>query len=191
MKTKIFEAEAEVKPEGLKKLFIDQLSDLYSAENQLIKALPKMVNAACSPDLKSALDEHLRVTQEQVNRLEKIFDDMHQKPKREKCEGMHGIVAEGEKVIRKKEDDEIIKDADLIAAAQRVEHYEIAGYGTARTFAELLGMNEAAELLQQTLDEEGEADKTLTAISEKLLSQEAVESAEEEFEDMDQENKEA
>ena len=129
-----------------------------------------MAKAASSPELKQAFDEHLQLTQEHVARLEQILSDLNEKPRGKKCEGMHGLVTEGEEEIKKKEEDPIIKDAGLIAAAQRVEHYEIAGYGTVRTFAEILGLNEAAETLQQTLDEEGEADKMLTSISENLLS---------------------
>lgn len=179
MKTKNMSNETKdqsfgMKQHPLRQLFIDQLADLYSAENQLLKALPKMSKAANSSELKSAFDEHLQVTQEHASRLERIFAELDEKPPRHKCKGMEGVIEEGAETIKKKED-EVIKDADLIAAAQRVEHYEIAGYGTVRTFAEKLGMEEAAKLLQQTLEEEGEADKTLTAISEKLLSEQDFE----------------
>jgi ferritin-like metal-binding protein YciE len=164
------ELDIETKGEALRKLFIEQLKDLYDAESQLVKALPRMVKAAFSSELKAAFDEHLQLTQEHVNRIERILSELDEKPTRIKCEGMKGLVIEGEEVMRKREDDPLIRDAGLIAAAQKVEHYEIAGYGTVRTYAEMLGFNEAAETLQQTLDEEGEADKTLTAISENLIT---------------------
>ncbi len=179
MRTKNMEMENETPGNGLQELYIEQLKDLFNAEQQLVKALPKMTKAASSPELKSAFDEHWQKTQEHINRLEKILGDLNEKPGRIKCEGMEGIVSEGEEAIKKKNDDPVIKDAELIAAAQRVEHYEIAGYGTVRTFAEMLGYDDAAELLQQTLEEEGEADKTLTSISEKLLSSRETESEEE------------
>ncbi|MCR4337199.1 MAG: ferritin-like domain-containing protein [Candidatus Omnitrophica bacterium] len=179
MKTDIQKnVDFETADEGLQELFVDQISDLYSAEQQLIKALPKMAKAANSPELRSAFEEHLELTEEHAHRLEKIFSDLHVKKARKKCTGMEGLVKEGSEVIKKEEEEGVIKDADLIAAAQRVEHYEIAGYGTVRTFAQMLGLEEAAELLQQTLDEEGEADKKLTAISESLLSSESSTSSE-------------
>lgn len=160
----------KTKPNTLRQLFFDQLSDLYSAEKQLIRALPKMSKAATSEQLKSAFDEHYQITQEHASRIERIFEQLDEKPISRKCKGMEGLLEEGEETIKKKDETDIIKDADLIAAAQRVEHYEIAGYGTVRTFAEMLGLEEAVQILQQTLDEEGDADKTLTAISEELLS---------------------
>src|SRR6267143_1259475 len=158
-----------MKLESLRDLYVEQLQDLYNAEQQLIKALPKMAKAASSEELKAAFEDHLGQTRQHAQRIETIFEQMGEKAKGKKCKAMEGLVEEGGEVIKEDMDDGI-KDADLIAAAQRVEHYEIAGYGTVRTFAEVLGFNEAAETLQQTLDEEGEADKTLTAISENLIS---------------------
>lgn len=169
MKTKTMEPEMQ-QGEGLFELYVDQLKDLYSAEQQLVKALPKMVKAASSAELKSAFDEHLQLTREHVNRLDRIFQELDERPGRIKCEGMAGIVKEGEESIRKKKSSPAIKDAELITAAQRGEHYEIAGYGTVRTYAQRLGFDDAVVLLQQTLNEEGDADKTLTFISESLLS---------------------
>lgn len=165
----IFKKEHTIE-EGLQKLFIEQLKDLYSAEHQLVKALPKLKQAAASVILKSAFNEHLHVTQQHVNRLEKILSELNEKPGGVKCRAMEGLVQEGREAIEMHDEDSNIKDAGLIAAAQRVEHYEIAGYGTVRAFAERLGLNEAAELLDQTLQEEGEADKTLTQISNDLLA---------------------
>lgn len=161
--------------EELQKHFVEELKDLYNAESQLIKALPKMAKAAKSEELRSAFEEHLDVTKEQINRLKQIFDELAEKPTGVHCKGMEGLVAEGEEKIKEgKKEEGSMKDIALIAAAQKVEHYEISGYGTARTLAENLGMQEAAELLQQTLDEEGEADKKLTEISEGLLQREEV-----------------
>jgi ferritin-like metal-binding protein YciE len=152
--------------ENLEDLFIHELKDLYSAENQLIEALPKMAKAASTPELKQGFEMHLKQTQEHAQRIEQIFEDFDKKPGGVKCKGMEGLIKEGEEAI--KEDAEgAVKDAALIAAAQRVEHYEIAGYGTARTFAKHLGNDKAAQLLQQTLDEEGETDKKLTQLAER------------------------
>lgn len=160
------------KEQGLMDLYLEQLRDLYSAEQQLVKALPKMSKAAASRELKSAFVEHLQLTHEHVARLEQLFAELNEKPGRTKCEGMEGLLKEGEETIKKKEEDPAIKDAALIAAAQRVEHYEIAGYGTVRTYAQKLGFDEAVTVLQQTLNEEGDADKTLTFISDNLLAEE-------------------
>lgn len=148
-------------------LFIQELKDLYNAENQLVKALPKMAKAATDPELQRAFQNHLNETINQVNRLEQICTKMEIVPKGKKCKAMEGLIQEGKEAIEEYEDDSV-RDAALIAAAQRVEHYEIAGYGCARTFAKLLGYDEAAELLQATLDEEGNADKTLTSIAENI-----------------------
>jgi ferritin-like metal-binding protein YciE len=154
---------------SLDDLFVAQIQDLYDAETRLTKALPKMAEAASNKKLKSAFQEHLRETEQHVTRLEKIFGMMELTPERETCEAMKGLIAEGEEVI-KAEGDASVKDAALIAAAQRVEHYEIAGYGTVRTLAEQLGQKEAARLLQQTLDEEGACDKKLTQIAESKVN---------------------
>ncbi len=148
----------------MQELYTDQLRDLYDAEQQIIKALPEMIDAATSEDLKEALTEHLNVTKTQATRLEKIFSEMGEEPGGEKCKGMKGVLTEGSDLVGKVED-ENVRDAAIIASAQRVEHYEMAGYGTARTFAEQLGEDSAGELLQQTLDEEKEADEKLTELA--------------------------
>jgi ferritin-like metal-binding protein YciE len=150
---------------NLDKLFIHELKDLYSAENQLLKALPKMAQAASNDDLRQGFEHHLEETKEHVSRIEKIFEDLDGSPSGEKCDGMAGLIAEGEEIIEM-EGDPVVKDAALIAAAQRVEHYEIAGYGSARTYAKHLGNSNAEQLLQQTLDEEGATDKKLTDLAE-------------------------
>jgi ferritin-like metal-binding protein YciE len=152
----------------LHELYIEQLRDLYSAENQLVKALPKMAEAATTDELRTAFEEHLEQTQGHVQRLETIFENLGEKPTGEKCKGMEGLVAEGSEVIENDDFEGELKDAALIAAAQRVEHYEIAGYGTVRTFASLLEDDEAVELLEQTLEEEKETDQKLTEIAESV-----------------------
>ena len=162
-----------MKLKSLEDLFIDQLRDLYSAETMIVKALPKMAKAASSDELQSAFEEHLQQTEGHVERLEEIFTRIGTKAKGKKCEAMEGLLDEG-KEIMSAEGDDSVRDAALIAAAQRVEHYEMAGYGCARTFARLLGDAEAADLLQQTLDEEGEADKKLTEIAESSINVEAM-----------------
>ena len=153
-----------MKPNSLQDLYLKELKDLYDAEHQIIKALPEMIEGATSNDLKSALSEHLEVTKEQVTRLEQIFSEMGEKPKAEKCKGMQGVIAEGSDLLDDI-DDADLRDAAIISSAQRVEHYEMAGYGTARTYANLLGQDEAARLLEETLDEEKEADQELTTIA--------------------------
>jgi ferritin-like metal-binding protein YciE len=150
---------------NLQKALQDQIKDLYSAEGQLIKALPKVAKAASNANLKSAITSHLEETKGHLDRLEQAADLLGFKPGGKKCMGMQGLLQEGEEAIGE-EGDEASIDALLIAAAQRVEHYEIAAYGTARTFAERLGHSDVASLLQQTLDEEGAADKKLTQICE-------------------------
>jgi len=156
-----------MKANSLQELYMEQLRDLYDAEHQIIKALPKMISAANSEGLKQALTEHLDVTREQATRLEQIFEDMGEKAKGERCKGMQGVLEEGNELVTGVKDSEV-RDAAIIAAAQRVEHYEMAGYGTARTFATILDEQEASKLLQQTLDEEKEADQTLTDLAEKV-----------------------
>lgn len=160
-------------------LYVDELRDLYNAENQLLKALPKMAKAANSPELKSAFEEHLEVTKEQVSRLEQIFEKLELSPKGKKCKAMEGLLAEGKEVIEEEADPDV-KDAALIASAQRVEHYEMAGYGCVRTYARQLGYSDAADLLQATLDEEGEADKALTELAESQVNADAETQDEEE-----------
>jgi ferritin-like metal-binding protein YciE len=149
-----------------------QLRDLYSAEQQLIDALPKMAEAANSPELKAALHSHLGETRRQKERLERAFKLLRKEPKSETCDAMNVLISEGEEVIGLEGDPEV-KDAALIAAAQRVEHYEIAGYGCARTFARKLGHIQVANFLQETLDEEANADKILTEIAENVVNVEA------------------
>ncbi len=156
-----------MKVESLRDLYLEQLQDLYNAEQQLIKALPKMAKAANSEDLKAAFEEHLEKTRGHAQRIETICEQMSEKPTGKKCKAMEGLVKEGSEVI---DEDMVegIKDAALIAAAQRVEHYEIAGYGCVRAYATKLGDTEAANLLEQTLQEEKEADETLNGIAEQL-----------------------
>jgi ferritin-like metal-binding protein YciE len=151
--------------DSLDQLFLDQLEDLYDAEKRLVDALPKMADAATSPQLKQAFQNHWEETKQQVRRLEQVFQEIGKSPERETCEAMKGLISEGEEMISAKGDPDV-KDAALIAAGQRIEHYEMAGYGTARTFAQRLGLTNAAQLLQETLNEEGEADHKLTEIAE-------------------------
>ena len=155
--------------ETLKDLYIHELKDLYSAEKQLVKALPKMAKAASNEKLAAGFTTHLEETKEHAARLEKILKDLGQSTRGPKCKGMEGLVAEGQEMIEEEADEEV-RDAGLIAAAQRVEHYEIAGYGCARTYAELLGEKSAAKVLQQTLDEEGSTDKKLTELALKTIN---------------------
>jgi len=157
-----------MKLESLRSLLIEQLQDLYSAEDQIVQALPKMIEKTSDPQLKSALNEHLEITRGQVRRLDGIFDDLNNIDRKgEKCKGMEGLIKEGEDILKAKGDDET-RDAGIIAAAQRVEHYEIAGYGCARTYASLLGRRDWADLLEQTLNEEKEADVKLTQLAERI-----------------------
>jgi ferritin-like metal-binding protein YciE len=139
----------------------------------LTKALPKMAKAATNPELKQAFEEHLEQTQEHVRRLEQIFEKLGASPRGKKCKAMEGLIEEGKEIISEEGESPVL-DAAIICAAQKVEHYEIAGYGCARTFASLLGDSEASDLLQQTLDEEGETDKRLTALAESSVNQEAA-----------------
>lgn len=148
---------------GLKGLYIDELKDLYSAENQLVKALPKMAKAATSPDLQAGFEEHLEQTKGHVQRLETIFEQLGQSPKGKKCKGMEGLIEEGSEAIEEYEGD--LLDAALIGAAQRVEHYEMAGYGTVSAFAEELGESEHVTLLNETLEEEKETDEKLSGLA--------------------------
>jgi ferritin-like metal-binding protein YciE len=150
---------------SMNNLFVDELRDLYSAENQLVAALPQMAAAAHSKTLRTTFEKHLDETRTHVQRLSEIFSEMGQSPSGLHCKGMEGLIAEGNEVIRMSGDPDV-KDAALIGAAQRVEHYEMAGYGVARTFAKELGYDTAAKTLQETLDEEGSANKKLTSIAE-------------------------
>jgi ferritin-like metal-binding protein YciE len=157
---------------SLEQLFIDQLQDLYDAEHRITDALPKMAEAATSPQLAQAFRDHLQETERQIERLERVFETVGQPAKRKTCDAMKGLVSEGSEVINASGDGDV-RDAALIAAAQRVEHYEMAGYGTVRTFARRLGLTEAEELLQATLDEEGATDHKLTAIAESFVNPQA------------------
>ena len=153
--------------ETLRDLFVEQLKDLYSAENQIIKALPKMIKTASSEELKAAFQEHLEQTKGQVERLDQIFEELEESPRGKKCKGMEGLLAEGKELMEEDAEPDVM-DAGLIAAAQHVEHYEIAGYGCVRTYAQLLGLENAEKLLQETLDEEKETDQLLTGLSEQI-----------------------
>jgi ferritin-like metal-binding protein YciE len=161
----------ETNPLG--KLLIDELKDLYSAENQIVKALPKMAKAASSPELRRAFERHLEETKRQVERLDQIGEALEVKMTGKKCKGMEGLIEEGKEIMSEDLDENAI-DAGLIGAAQKVEHYEIAAYGTARNHASLLGYSKVARLLQQTLNEEGSTDKKLTELADSIINVEAV-----------------
>jgi ferritin-like metal-binding protein YciE len=161
-----------VELDSLQALYVDHLKDLYSAEKQILKALPKMIKAASHEELAATFSEHLRVTERQVERLDRIFAELDESPRGKKCHGMEGLIEEAQELLKEKPDPDVL-DAGLIAKAQNVEHYEIAGYGTVRTYAEQLGFTRHAQLLQQTLDEEGEADKRLSALAESSINIEA------------------
>jgi ferritin-like metal-binding protein YciE len=173
--------------QALKELYIDELKDIYNAENQLVKALPKMAKAANSEELRTGFEEHLEQTRGHVQRLEQIFKELGEKPSGKKCKGMEGLVAEGQEMMSEDFEDDVM-DAALISAAQRVEHYEIAAYGTVRTYAELLGEDTAVELLEQTLEEEKETDQKLTdmasEINVKAMGEGSEEGSEEEEEEV-------
>jgi ferritin-like metal-binding protein YciE len=159
------------KMDNLDALYTDLLKDLYSAEKQLVKALPKMAKAAQSMDLQRAFNEHLSQTERHVERIEKIFSGLSGSPRGKTCVGMEGIVKEGDEMM--KETDKDALDAGLIAAAQKAEHYEMAGYGTARTWAQMMGHHEAARMLQNTLEEESQTNEKLTKIAESQANMEA------------------
>lgn len=158
--------------ETLKDLYVEELKDLYSAENQIIKALPKMIKAASHDELKNAFTRHLKETEIHAERIEQVCDELGVSPKGKKCVGMEGLLKEGQELIKEKPEPDVL-DAGLIAAAQHVEHYEMAGYGCVRTYARQLGYESQAELLQATLDEEGATDKLLTEIAESSVNIEA------------------
>jgi ferritin-like metal-binding protein YciE len=161
-----------MKVKNLHDLFVEELKDLYSAEKQLLKALPKMAKAATSDELRQGFEEHLEQTEAQVARLEEIFEQLEVSPRGKKCLAMEGLIAEGKEIMEEDMDENVL-DAALIAAAQKVEHYEIAGYGTVRTYAELLGREEHARLLERTLQEEEETDELLTQLAESHINEEA------------------
>ena len=160
------------KNESFDKLYIDQLRDMHNAEKQLVKVLPKMAKAANSLELRSALEEHLEKTRHHVERIEGILDDLGKSSSGKSCKGMSGIIDEAQDMLNEDFEPDVL-DAAIIAAAQKVEHYEIATYGTLRTFAEMKGDQNAARTLQETLDEEYEADKTLTRIAESQVNMNA------------------
>ncbi|MGC1371163.1 MAG: ferritin-like domain-containing protein [Candidatus Sulfotelmatobacter sp.] len=158
--------------DSLRELYIDELRDLYSAETQLTKALPKMAKASTNDQLRQAFEEHLRQTSEHVSRLEQIFEQLEEKPTGKKCLGMEGLVKEGSETMKDDFTNEVM-DAAIIGAARRVEHYEIAGYGTVRDFAEILGENDHVSLLEQTLEEEKQTDQKLTDLAQEINPQAA------------------
>jgi ferritin-like metal-binding protein YciE len=159
----------------LQDLLIEQLQDIYNAERQITSALPKMAKAATSPDLRRAFEDHLAQTERQIERLEQVFKLLDKPAKGKTCKGMEGLLEEGKELLEMKADPAVL-DAGLIAAAQKVEHYEIASYGCVRTWARLLGHTQAATLLQQTLDEEAATDELLTKIAERPINPEAASS---------------
>jgi ferritin-like metal-binding protein YciE len=165
-----------MKIDSLRKLYIEELHDLFSAEKQILKALPKMAKAASAPQLQQAFRTHLEQTKTHVERLETVFERLGVSSRGKTCKAMKGLLEEGEDLLKEDAGPEIL-DAGMIAAAQRVEHYEMAGYGTVRTYAQLLDEGEAARLLQETLDEEGETDKKLTQLAESLINRQALAAA--------------
>ena len=175
-----------MKLDSLQELLVEQLRDLYNAEQQLIKALPKMAKAATNPDLRQGFETHLEQTRGHAERLEQIFSEMDMKARGKKCAAMEGLIEEGKELMEEDAEPEVL-DAGLIAAAQRVEHYEIAAYGTARTYAEVLALDNAAKLLQQTLDEEKETDQKLTELAESSINARAVHAAAEDSGDEENE----
>jgi ferritin-like metal-binding protein YciE len=167
--------------DSLHALLEEELKDIYDAEKQLTKALPKLAKKASSPDLKAGFTAHLQQTDEQIDRLEQVFEQLEMPAKGKPCQGMKNLIAEGNEMIGEAEDDDT-RDAVMIAAAQKVEHYEIASYGTVRTWAQLLGMNEVAALLEESLDEEKETDQKLTSLAESHINMEAADEGEEDDE---------
>jgi ferritin-like metal-binding protein YciE len=159
--------------DSLDKLFLEELRDIYNGEKQITKALPKMAKAAESPELQQAFTKHLKETEAQIQRLERIFQDLGQAVRGKQCKGLEGILEEGKEILEQ-ESNESVLDAALIAAAQKVEHYEIASYGCLRTYAQLLGHDEAVKLLEQTLAEEEAADEKLTKLGESGINEAAA-----------------
>lgn len=170
--------------DSLESLFVEELKDIYHAEKQLVRALPRMAKGASSPELKEAFTQHLKETEGQVRRLEQVFRELGLTPRAKKCEGMAGLVEEGKEILEEDGDESVI-DAALISAAQRVEHYEIAAYGCLRTYAQLLGYDRAQRLLQQNLDEEEAADEKLNSLAEGGINQAAVTAGSEEEDEED------
>ena len=176
-----------MKMETLQELYLEQLRDIYDAENQLTKALPKMAKTATNEELKAAFENHLEQTQEHISRLEQIFEELGEKSKGHKCEAMKGLLEEGKNMMEEDADEDVM-DAGLICAAQKVEHYEIATYGCLRTYAEMLGFDDQADLLQETLDEEKDTDENLTELAVSCINLEAEEGEDEEEEEEDEES---
>jgi ferritin-like metal-binding protein YciE len=162
-----------MKLDKLSKLFVNELRDLYNAETQLLKALPKMAKAASSEELKDAFEKHLEQTKSHVERLDEVFEELDEKPKGKTCKAMKGLIQEGSEILNE-DGEESVLDAGIIVAAQKVEHYEIAGYGSVRTFAQLLGKDRSAELLQTTLNEESDANELLNKLAEDIVNPEAL-----------------
>jgi ferritin-like metal-binding protein YciE len=160
------------KMKNLQDLFVDTIKDLYDAEKQITKAMPKMIKQAQSNDLKQGFQQHLDQTDKQIQRLEQVFKDLELPARGKHCAGMEGLIKEGQEVMEENMDPEVM-DAALIAAAQKIEHYEISGYGTARAYAQALGHTNAARLLDQTANEEGQTDKKLTALAESHINMKA------------------
>jgi ferritin-like metal-binding protein YciE len=176
-----------MKAESLQELYLEQLRDIYDAEQQLLKALPKMGKAATHEELQAAFEQHAEQTEEHIARLDQIFEELDEKPKNHKCEAMKGLLEEAKTVMEDFEDDPDVLDAALICAAQKVEHYEIASYGCLRTYAELLGFDEQADSLQDTLDEEKDTDDSLTELAVSVIN---VDAADEDEEDEDEDEEE-
>jgi ferritin-like metal-binding protein YciE len=162
-----------MKLDTLQKLFLNELRDLYHAEQQLVRALPKMAKAANSAELKDALETHLKETEGHVDRLEEVFQLMDETPRAKVCQAMKGLLEEGAELLEEEGEESVI-DAGIIVAAQKVEHYEMAGYGSVRTFAELLGEDQVSELLQETLDEESHANELLTDLAQRVVNPAAL-----------------
>jgi ferritin-like metal-binding protein YciE len=162
--------------DSLRKLYVDELKDLYSAEKQILQSLPRMAKKASNEQLKKAFETHVEETRKQVERLDRIFELLGKSSRGKKCKGMEGLLEEGKEMMQEDMEPEVM-DAALISAAQKVEHYEIAGYGTVRTYAQLLGEDQHVKLLQQTLDEEGNTDKKLTQLAESSINVEALQEA--------------
>ena len=177
-KTKITNADKQVTNSQLQKLFEDSLKDIYWAEKHLIKALPKMQKAATTEELKNAIEEHIAQTEIQVTRLEQVFELLGKKAQAKKCDAMEGLIKEGESIVQETEEGSMTRDVGIIMAAQKVEHYEIATYGGLAQIATTMGLDEAAELLNETLNEEKETDELLTEIAENNINWEAQQETE-------------
>ncbi|RCH55521.1 ferritin-like domain-containing protein [Mucilaginibacter hurinus] len=167
------ESTEVMKESGLHELFIDELKDIYWAEKHLAKALPKMAKAATSEELRAAIETHLAETENQITRLESVFESIGEKAAAKKCDAMEGLIKEGQGIIEDTEDGTITRDVGIISAAQKIEHYEIASYGTLRTLASTMGHTEAAELLEETLNEEKKTDDLLTQLAQSGINQSA------------------